>query len=148
MVGFASVRCSEDHTAQLGERNLGRSVNYVVLSTHNTRQKTQEIQMRRLQRMVRSQNEPKKSCFRIVKMHERTHRARWVDQGTAFCFGDFQDNEAPLIARAESDFSHVILTTTMRSTDVHQRQQGKFPSRPSMAFHHGMMREPFHHQKP
>ncbi|KZT70333.1 DUF625-domain-containing protein [Daedalea quercina L-15889] len=57
-----------------------------------------------------------------VKVYELIG-SRWVDQGTAFCFGDFQDNEALLIARAEADFSHVILSTTIRTNDVYQRQQ-------------------------
>ncbi|KAL6307189.1 component of IIS longevity pathway SMK-1-domain-containing protein [Sparassis latifolia] len=48
---------------------------------------------------------------------------RWVDQGTAFCFGDFQDNEALLVARAEADFNHIILSTVIRSSDVYQLQQ-------------------------
>ncbi|KAL4242339.1 Serine/threonine-protein phosphatase 4 regulatory subunit 3-like protein [Abortiporus biennis] len=58
-----------------------------------------------------------------VKVYELIG-ARWVDQGTAFCFGDFQDNEALLVARAEADFNQVILSTTIRSNDVYQRQQG------------------------
>ncbi|KDQ64157.1 hypothetical protein JAAARDRAFT_187524 [Jaapia argillacea MUCL 33604] len=49
--------------------------------------------------------------------------SRWADQGTAFCFGDVENNEAYLIARAEADFSKVILQTTIRSNDVYQRQQ-------------------------
>ncbi|RDX55399.1 DUF625-domain-containing protein [Lentinus brumalis] len=57
-----------------------------------------------------------------VKVYELIG-SRWVDQGTAFCFGDFQDNEALLIARAEEDFNRIILTTTIRATDVYQRQQ-------------------------
>ncbi|TFY56769.1 hypothetical protein EVJ58_g7436 [Rhodofomes roseus] len=57
-----------------------------------------------------------------VKVYELIG-SRWVDQGTAFCFGDFQDNEALLIARAEADFNHVILSTTIRTNDVYQRQQ-------------------------
>ncbi|KAI0737677.1 component of IIS longevity pathway SMK-1-domain-containing protein [Daedaleopsis nitida] len=57
-----------------------------------------------------------------VKVYELMG-SRWVDQGTAFCFGDFQDNEALLIARAEEDFNRIILTTTIRATDVYQRQQ-------------------------
>ncbi|EMD40366.1 hypothetical protein CERSUDRAFT_110962 [Gelatoporia subvermispora B] len=57
-----------------------------------------------------------------VKVYELIG-SRWIDQGTAFCFGDLQDNEALLIARAESDFNHVILSTTIRSNDVYQRQQ-------------------------
>ena len=58
-----------------------------------------------------------------VKVYELIG-SRWVDRGTAFCFGDFQDNEALLIARAEEDFNRIILTTTIRATDVYQRQQG------------------------
>jgi len=52
--------------------------------------------------------------------------ARWVDQGTAFCFGQFSDetNEALLIARSERNYNEIILTTTIRSNDVYQRQQG------------------------
>ncbi|CCM03359.1 uncharacterized protein FIBRA_05488 [Fibroporia radiculosa] len=57
-----------------------------------------------------------------VKVYELIG-SRWVDQGTAFCFGDFQDNEALLIARAEADFNHIILSTTIRTNDVYQRQQ-------------------------
>ncbi|KAI0650842.1 DUF625-domain-containing protein [Trametes meyenii] len=57
-----------------------------------------------------------------VKVYELI-ASRWVDQGTAFCFGDFQDNEALLVARAEEDFNRVILTTTIRANDVYQRQQ-------------------------
>ena len=46
---------------------------------------------------------------------------RWVDQGTAFCFGHYDEaaNEAMLIARAESDYSTVVLQTTIRSSDVY-----------------------------
>lgn len=58
-----------------------------------------------------------------VKVYELIG-SRWVDQGTAFCFGDFHENEAFLIARAEHDFNQVILTTTIRTNDVYQRQQG------------------------
>lgn len=65
-----------------------------------------------------------------VKVYELIG-SRWVDQGTAFCFGDFQDNEALLIARAEADFSHVILSTTIRTNDVYQRQQGERRPYPS-----------------
>ncbi|KAJ3558761.1 hypothetical protein NP233_g11438 [Leucocoprinus birnbaumii] len=51
--------------------------------------------------------------------------SRWVDQGTAFCFGQFQEEtgEALLIARAERDFNDVILRAVIRSNDVYQRQQ-------------------------
>lgn len=51
---------------------------------------------------------------------------RWVDKGTAFCFGQFSEesNEALLIARSEKNYSEVILSTTIRSNDVYQRQQG------------------------
>ncbi|KAF9450958.1 DUF625-domain-containing protein, partial [Macrolepiota fuliginosa MF-IS2] len=59
-----------------------------------------------------------------VKVYELIG-SRWVDQGTAFCFGQFQEEtgEALLIARAERDFSDVILRTVIRSNDVYQRQQ-------------------------
>ncbi|KAH9854932.1 DUF625-domain-containing protein [Lenzites betulinus] len=57
-----------------------------------------------------------------VKVYELIG-SRWVDQGTAFCFGDFQENEALLIARSEEDFNRIILTTTIRANDVYQRQQ-------------------------
>lgn len=62
-----------------------------------------------------------------VKVYE-LQGARWVDQGTAFCFGDFHENEAFLIARSENDFNQVILTTTIHANDVYQRQQGLSPS--------------------
>lgn len=50
-----------------------------------------------------------------------------MDQGTAFCFGQFQEetNEALLIARSERDYHHIVLSTAIRSTDVYQRQQGQ-----------------------
>ncbi|KIY73923.1 DUF625-domain-containing protein [Cylindrobasidium torrendii FP15055 ss-10] len=51
--------------------------------------------------------------------------ARWVDRGTAFCFGHFSQDgsEALLTARSERNFQDVVLTTTIRSSDVYQRQQ-------------------------
>ncbi|KAG7097393.1 hypothetical protein E1B28_004743 [Marasmius oreades] len=55
--------------------------------------------------------------------------SRWVDHGTAFCYGHFSNDspdgtcEALLTARSEKNFQEVILTTTIRSTDVYQRQQ-------------------------
>ena len=50
-----------------------------------------------------------------------------MDQGTAFCFGQFSDeNEALLIARSERNYDEIILTTTIRSNDVYQRQQGEY----------------------
>ncbi|KAH7916787.1 component of IIS longevity pathway SMK-1-domain-containing protein [Hygrophoropsis aurantiaca] len=59
-----------------------------------------------------------------VKVYELIG-SRWVDQGTAFCFGQFQDetNEAFLIARAEANYANIILSTAIRSNDVYQRQQ-------------------------
>jgi protein phosphatase 4 regulatory subunit 3 len=53
--------------------------------------------------------------------------SRWVDQGTAFCFGQFQEetNEALLIARSEANYQEIILSTAIRSNDVYQRQQGE-----------------------
>ncbi|KAJ7098713.1 component of IIS longevity pathway SMK-1-domain-containing protein [Mycena belliarum] len=59
-----------------------------------------------------------------VKVYELVGQ-RWVDQGTAFCFGQFQDDSehAHLIARAERNYADIILSTPIRSTDVYQRQQ-------------------------
>jgi protein phosphatase-4 regulatory subunit 3 len=53
--------------------------------------------------------------------------SRWIDQGTAFCFGQFSEetNEALLIARSERNYNEIILSTAIRSNDVYQRQQGK-----------------------
>lgn len=61
----------------------------------------------------------------MVKVYELVG-SRWADQGTAFCFGQFQEEtgEALLIARSERDFNDVILRTVIRSNDVYQRQQG------------------------
>jgi hypothetical protein len=52
--------------------------------------------------------------------------SRWVDQGTAFCFGQFQEdtNEAFLVARAEMNYHNVILSTPIRTNDVYQQQAG------------------------
>ncbi|KAI0340888.1 DUF625-domain-containing protein [Trametopsis cervina] len=60
--------------------------------------------------------------YKRVKVYELIG-SRWVDQGTAFCSGDLQDNEAVLIARAETNPNQIILSTTIRSNDVYQRQQ-------------------------
>ncbi|KDR84068.1 hypothetical protein GALMADRAFT_236708 [Galerina marginata CBS 339.88] len=59
-----------------------------------------------------------------VKVYELVG-SRWIDQGTAFCFGQFSEetNEALLIARSERDYTEVILSTAIRSNDVYQRQQ-------------------------
>ncbi|KAJ7246580.1 component of IIS longevity pathway SMK-1-domain-containing protein [Mycena haematopus] len=59
-----------------------------------------------------------------VKVYELVGQ-RWVDQGTAFCFGQFQEDseQAHLIARSERNYSDIILSTPIRSTDVYQRQQ-------------------------
>ncbi|KAF8897883.1 component of IIS longevity pathway SMK-1-domain-containing protein [Infundibulicybe gibba] len=59
-----------------------------------------------------------------VKVYELIG-SRWADQGTAFCFGQFQEEtgEALLIARSERNYSQVILSTAIRSNDVYQRQQ-------------------------
>ncbi|KAJ7167672.1 component of IIS longevity pathway SMK-1-domain-containing protein [Mycena filopes] len=59
-----------------------------------------------------------------VKVYELVGQ-RWVDQGTAFCFGQFQEDsdQAHLIARSERNYAEVILSTPIRSTDVYQRQQ-------------------------
>ncbi|KAG6845445.1 hypothetical protein H0H87_009353 [Tephrocybe sp. NHM501043] len=59
-----------------------------------------------------------------VKVYELIG-ARWEDQGTAFCFGQFQEetSEALLIARSERRYDKIILSTVIRSNDVYQRQQ-------------------------
>ncbi|KAJ7462163.1 component of IIS longevity pathway SMK-1-domain-containing protein [Mycena latifolia] len=59
-----------------------------------------------------------------VKVYELVGQ-RWVDQGTAFCFGQFQEDSehAHLIARSERNYADIILSTPIRSTDVYQRQQ-------------------------
>ncbi|PPQ68299.1 hypothetical protein CVT25_001387 [Psilocybe cyanescens] len=51
--------------------------------------------------------------------------SRWMDQGTAFCYGQFSDetSDALLVARSERNANHVILSTAIRSSDVYQRQQ-------------------------
>jgi protein phosphatase-4 regulatory subunit 3 len=50
---------------------------------------------------------------------------RWVDQGTAFCTGGYDSalGAASLVARAETDYTHIILQTRIRGTDTYQRQQ-------------------------
>ena len=66
--------------------------------------------------------------------HPLTHKvyelinSRWVDQGTALCFGQYEDGEAALVAKAEANMSDIILKTTIRSSDVYQRQQGPWNS--------------------
>ncbi|KIK67617.1 hypothetical protein GYMLUDRAFT_36354 [Collybiopsis luxurians FD-317 M1] len=59
-----------------------------------------------------------------VKVYELVG-ARWVDKGTAFCFGHLSEDstEAFLTARSEKNVDDIILTTTIRTTDVYQRQQ-------------------------
>ncbi|KAI0268330.1 component of IIS longevity pathway SMK-1-domain-containing protein [Gloeopeniophorella convolvens] len=57
-----------------------------------------------------------------VKVYELID-SRWVDQGTALCFGQYEDGEAALIAKAEANMSEVILKTTIRSSETYQRQQ-------------------------
>ena len=49
---------------------------------------------------------------------------RWTDRGTAFCSGEFDESaeEAKLIARSEAT-AEVLLNTTIRASDVYQRQQ-------------------------
>lgn len=59
----------------------------------------------------------------ISKVYELIN-SRWVDQGTALCFGQYEDGEAALVAKAEANMSEIILKTTIRSSDVYQRQQG------------------------
>ena len=58
-----------------------------------------------------------------LKVYELIN-SRWVDQGTALCFGQYEDGEAALVAKAEANMSEIILKTTIRSSDVYQRQQG------------------------
>ena len=64
--------------------------------------------------------------------------SRWEDQGTAFCYGHFDEstNEAQLVARSEADLDNVILSTTIRSNDVYQRQQGVSNMLPGSAIAH------------
>ncbi|KAJ3719446.1 component of IIS longevity pathway SMK-1-domain-containing protein [Lentinula raphanica] len=51
--------------------------------------------------------------------------ARWIDRGTAFCFGHLSEDgsEAFLTARSEKNMEDIILSTTIRTSDVYQRQQ-------------------------
>ncbi|KAF5393184.1 hypothetical protein D9757_001190 [Collybiopsis confluens] len=51
--------------------------------------------------------------------------ACWVDKGTAFCFGHLSEDgtEALLTARSEKNVDDIILSTTIRTSDVYQRQQ-------------------------
>ena len=74
---------------------------------------------------------PRPFCVLAVSLtHPLTHKvyelinSRWVDQGTALCFGQYEDGEAALVAKAEANMSEIILKTTIRSSDVYQRQQG------------------------
>ncbi|KAI6034555.1 component of IIS longevity pathway SMK-1-domain-containing protein [Pisolithus microcarpus] len=71
-----------------------------------------------------SQQSPESSQeLKRVKVYELIG-SRWVDQGTAYCFGQLDEgNQAFLIARSEADFNKVILSTAIRSNDVYQRQQ-------------------------
>ncbi|KAA1473470.1 DUF625-domain-containing protein [Dentipellis sp. KUC8613] len=59
-----------------------------------------------------------------VKVYELIN-SRWIDQGTAFCFGHYDEttSEALLIARAEANYNEIILQTVIRASDVYQRQQ-------------------------
>ncbi|KAK2465946.1 hypothetical protein APHAL10511_001587 [Amanita phalloides] len=59
-----------------------------------------------------------------VKVYELIG-SRWIDQGTAFCFGQVLEdtNEALLVARAERNYDDIILSTVIRAEDVYQRQQ-------------------------
>ena len=68
--------------------------------------------------------------FQLLITHHQVYEligSRWMDQGTAFCFGQFQEetNEALLIARSERNYHDIVLSTAIRSNDVYQRQQGK-----------------------
>ncbi|KAJ3985763.1 component of IIS longevity pathway SMK-1-domain-containing protein [Lentinula detonsa] len=51
--------------------------------------------------------------------------SQWMDRGTAFCFGHTSEDgsEALLTARSEKNMEDIILSTTIRTTDVYQRQQ-------------------------
>jgi len=70
------------------------------------------------------------SMYSVSLTHPLTHKvyelinSRWIDQGTALCFGQYEDGEAALVAKAEANMSEIILKTTIRSSDVYQRQQG------------------------
>ncbi|KAJ4479126.1 component of IIS longevity pathway SMK-1-domain-containing protein [Lentinula aciculospora] len=59
-----------------------------------------------------------------VKVYELVG-SRWIDRGTAFCFGHLSEDgsEAFLTARSEKNVDEIILSTTIRTTDVYQRQQ-------------------------
>ncbi|GAW00817.1 duf625 domain protein [Lentinula edodes] len=59
-----------------------------------------------------------------VKVYELVG-SRWVDRGTAFCFGHLSEDgsEALLTARSEKEVDDIILSTTIRTSDVYQRQQ-------------------------
>jgi hypothetical protein len=68
--------------------------------------------------------------FQLLITHHQVYEligSRWMDQGTAFCFGQFQEetNEALLIARSERNYHDIVLSTAIRSNDVYQRQQGE-----------------------
>ncbi|KAJ7068766.1 component of IIS longevity pathway SMK-1-domain-containing protein [Mycena amicta] len=67
---------------------------------------------------------PPDNDIKRVKVYELVGQ-RWVDQGTAFCFGEYQEEteQAHLIARSERSFADVILSTPIRANDVYQRQQ-------------------------
>ncbi|KAF7294291.1 SMK-1 domain-containing protein [Mycena chlorophos] len=67
---------------------------------------------------------PPEQDIKRVKVYELVGQ-RWVDQGTAFCFGEYQEDteQAHLIARSERNFADVILSTPIRANDVYQRQQ-------------------------
>ncbi|EAU84416.2 nuclear protein [Coprinopsis cinerea okayama7 len=75
---------------------------------------------------------PDADCeLKRVKVYELVG-SRWEDQGTAFCFGQFSEDtsEALLIARSEKNYNDVVLSTTIRSNDVYQRQQDNISSSP------------------
>ncbi|KAF9057866.1 component of IIS longevity pathway SMK-1-domain-containing protein [Panaeolus papilionaceus] len=67
---------------------------------------------------------PESDELKRVKVYELVG-SRWIDKGTAFCFGQFSEdtNQAHLIARSERNYNDLILTTAIRSNDVYQRQQ-------------------------
>ncbi|KAF9238811.1 component of IIS longevity pathway SMK-1-domain-containing protein [Melanogaster broomeanus] len=70
------------------------------------------------------QQSPESSLeLKRVKVYELIG-SRWVDQGTAYCSGQLDEaNQAYLVARSETDFEKIILSTAIRSNDVYQRQQ-------------------------
>ncbi|KAF5332031.1 hypothetical protein D9758_014583 [Tetrapyrgos nigripes] len=67
---------------------------------------------------------PDANEMKRVKVYELVG-SRWVDQGTAFCMGHLSPDgsEALLTARSERNSEDIILSTTIRSSDIYNRQQ-------------------------